>query len=418
MRKFWLVSVSMGYGHQRTAFPLSRFALRWVQANEYPEIPQRDKIIWKRAKDFYESLSRLKNVKFFGPILFSFLDFFQKIPPFYPKKDWTKPNFMLKQNYSLIKRGWGRDLIERLKRENPFVPFVSTFFTPAFMAEVFNYPGPIFCIVCDADIARTWAPLDPLKSKIKYFVPTERVAERLQLYGVKRENIFFTGFPLPLDNAKGAPENLKMRILNLDPKGKFLKKYKDLVEKKIGKLPKISSRPLTILFSIGGAGAQKEIALEAFRQLQKEIQTQEIRFIVSVGTREDLKRFFEKKIEKKPLGFSLLFGSTIKEYFEKFNNALKTIDILWTKPSELSFYSALGIPILIAPPIGSQEEFNLRWLQNSGYGILQRDVRYFRDWFFDWLNEGYFAEMAFEAFLEGERFGTEKIRKILLQYAI
>jgi len=69
-------------------------------------------------------------------------------------------------------------------------PLVSAFYNPAFMAEYFNYPGDIYCIVCDADISRAWAPLHPRQSRIKYFAPTQRVAERLKFYGVKEENIF------------------------------------------------------------------------------------------------------------------------------------------------------------------------------------------------------------------------------------
>jgi len=63
-------------------------------------------------------------------------------------------------------------------------------FTPAFMAEYFRYPGDIYCVVCDADISRSWAPLIPDKTKIKYCVPNERTKERLLLYGVNDNNIF------------------------------------------------------------------------------------------------------------------------------------------------------------------------------------------------------------------------------------
>jgi len=92
---------------------------------------------------------------------------------------------------------------------------------------------------------------------------------------------------------------------------------------------------------------------------------------------------------------------------------LRKTDILWTKPSELSFYSALGIPIIAAPPLGSQERANLRWLLKSGYGTFQENPKYTREWLFDWLEKGYLAEAAFEAFLEGEREGTFEIERII-----
>jgi hypothetical protein len=69
------------------------------------------------------------------------------------------------------------------------IPYISAFHNTAFMAEYFNYSGDIFCIVCDTDIARSWAPLHPKQSKIKYFTPNKRTTERLISYGVKKKYI-------------------------------------------------------------------------------------------------------------------------------------------------------------------------------------------------------------------------------------
>ncbi len=46
----------------------------------------------------------------------------------------------------------------------------------------------------------------------------------------------------------------------------------------------------------------------------------------------------------------IVWGSTLEEYFAAFTQCMRTTDILWTKPSELSFYCGLGIPIIMAPP--------------------------------------------------------------------
>ncbi len=406
----WVISVAMGYGHQRTAFPLREITKeRIIKANDYPGIPKRDRAIWENTRKFYEAISRFERFPVFGKIAFFIFDSFQKISKFYPKRDLRKPTFTLKRIYSLLKRGWGRHLIENLKKKDPKIPLISTFFTPAFMAEYFGYEGQIFCVVCDTDISRTWAPLNPETSKIKYFAPTERVKERLELYGVKRENIFLTGYPLPKENVKNALEDLKYRILNLDPKKRFFQKYKDLVEIKLGKLPQNSDHPLTLLFSVGGAGAQKEIGYFIFQSLKEEIKKGKIRLILSAGIKKEVFQFFKKKTQ----GTEIIFGRNIEDYFEKFNKALRKTDILWTKPSELSFYSALGIPIIIAPPLGSQERANLRWLLKSGYGMCQENPKYTKEWLFDWLEKGYLAEAAFEAFLEGKRKGTFEIERII-----
>lgn len=292
------------------------------------------------------------------------------------------------------------------------------------MAEFFNYPGEIFCVVCDADISRTWAPINPGTSKIKYFAPTERVVERLKLYGVRSENIFLTGYPLPLENIgsekmETLKEDLRHRILNLDPQKKYFEKYKILVEESLGALSEKSDHPLTIMFSVGGAGAQKEIAIQIVKSLRERIKRGEIKIILSAGIREKVKEYFEKEIGQELFltnldqNVEILYQEKIENYFKEFNQKLRKTDILWTKPSELSFYAALGLPIIIAPPIGSQEEFNKRWLLKSGFGALEENPSYTDQWLFDWLNRGYLAEAAMEGFVEGEKLGTINIQKII-----
>lgn len=420
-QKAWIISVNMGYGHQRTAFSLRDLAFegKIINANDYQGILEKDRKIWEIARRFYEFISRFSRIPFIGSNFFLLYDRFQKILTFYPKRNLSESNFTLRQIYSLFKKGWGKDLIEKIKVQNLRLksnsPIISTFFIPAFMAEFFNYPGEIFCVVCDVDIARNWAPLNPNKSKIKYFVPTERVMERLKLYGIKEENIFFTGYPLPPGNIGGEnleilKEDLRYRLLNLDPERRYFKKYKILIEKYLGKLPTKPNHPLTIMFSLGGAGVQKEIGIKILKSLKEKIQKDKIKIIISIGIKEKIKEYFERKIKNK---IEIIFEKEIENYFQRFNHSLRKTDILWTKPSELSFYSALGIPIIITPPVGSHEEFNKRWLLKSGFGIFQENPNYSSEWLFDWLKKGYFAEMAMESFIEGEKLGTLNIQKII-----
>ena len=450
-QKAWIISVNMGYGHQRTAFPLRDLCEgKIINANDYEGIPGRDKTIWEGTRKFYEFISRFSRIPLIGRTVFSIYDQFQKILTFYPKRDLSKPNIQLKQIFSLIRGGWGKDLIEKLKIKNRVsiygnegedenevliaheklknsLPIISTFFLPAFMAEFFDYPGEIFCMVCDADISRAWVPFNPKESRIKYFAPTERVAERLKLYGVKDENIFFTGYPLPsenigTENLEILKDDLKHRLFNLDPKRKYFEKYKILIETHLGKLPEKTDHPLTVLFSIGGAGIQKEIALKIIKNLFDEIKSGHLRIILSAGIKEKVKNYFEEKIKnsviKNCLGknIEILYCEKIEDYFKEFNQKLRKTDILWTKPSELSFYSALGIPIIIAPPVGSQEEFNMRWLLKSGFGISQENPNYANQWLFDWLEQGYLAEASMQGFIEGEKLGTFKISQIIQEF--
>ena len=403
----WLVDVNMGYGHQRTAYPLKSLAIgeKIINANSYEGIPSTDRKTWKTSQKFYEFISRFKKVPLVGDLAFSIFDAFQKILSFYPKRDLSAPNFALRQTYSLFKKGWGKDLIERLGK-NP-APLISTFFIPAFMAEFFNYPGEIFCVVCDADISRSWAPLNPQKSKIKYFAPTERVVERLKLYGIRTGNIFLTGYPLPAENIEYSKQDLKQRILNLDPQKKYFEKYETLIKNTLGDLPQKSDHPLTIMFAIGGAGAQKEIGDKILKRLAPKIKTGEIKIIISAGTKKEVKEYFDGR------NAEIIFGQDINDYFQKFNQALRKTDILWTKPSELSFYTSLGLPIIIAPFIGSQENFNQEWLLELGSARIQKNPDYTEQWLFDELNSGWFAEAAMQGFIEGEKMGTFNIQKII-----
>ena len=450
----WIVSVDMGYGHRRTAYPLKNLAFegKIINANSYQGIPEKDRKIWESQRKSYEFISSFKRVPLIGEFSFAVFNEFQKIHSFYPKRDLSRPSIQLKYTHSLIKKGWGKHLIEKLKDrshwpdKNP-PPMINTFFIPAFMAEFFNYPGEIFCVVCDADISRAWAPLNPLASKIKYFAPTPRVVERLKLYGVKQNNIFLTGYPLPqeiigTDELEVLKHDLRYRLLNLDSRRKYFRQYKALIREYLGDFPEKSNlprvktkflargHPLTLMFTVGGAGAQKEIGSRILKSLAKKIKVGEVRLILVAGIREKVKDYFAKNIKKlgledylgasidrahNELGalIEILFAKDMESYFQNFNQTLRTTDILWTKPSELSFYTALGLPIIIAPPIGYQENFNQEWLLKLGSGLVQKNPDYTGEWLFDWLDSGLLAEAAMQGFVEGEKLGTLNIKKIL-----
>ena len=199
-KKAWVVAVDMGYGHQRAASALRRFAFKGkiVNADLYPGIPPMDKLLWKEIRTLYEIISRFKKVPVIGDLVFAlFIDQFQEIKEFYPKTQGIEPpTLQLRQIYRLLsERNWGRHLISVLNK-NP-MPLVTTFSVIAFMAEHWGYKGPILLVETDSDVARSWAPLQPAKSKIVYCAPTERVVERLKSYGVPHSKIFLTGFPLP-----------------------------------------------------------------------------------------------------------------------------------------------------------------------------------------------------------------------------
>ncbi len=421
-QKAWVVTVDMGYGHQRAAYPLKEIAYgKIITANNYTGIPQKDKMIWEGSRAFYEFISRFKRIPLIGEAAFDLYDKFQAIPQFYPKRDLSKSNIQLEQTFRLFKKQqWGKHLFDKLAKKP--LPFVTTFFITSMMAEFYNYPGEIYCVLCDADISRTWVPPKPKESRIIYLASNKRVMERLKLYGVRPEKIYLTGFPLPDENVgddlSRVKQDLGRRLIHLDPQKIFISQYRHSLQPTFrDKLKLKQSRPLTITFCVGGAGAQRELGIEIAKSLSKEIKEGKIKLNLVAGINKDVSKYFQNEIGvlklKNSKNVSVLYEPTKNNYFRSFNKCLRNTDILWTKPSELSFYCALGLPIIIAPPIGSQEIFNQKWLLSIGAGINQEDPKYAKEWLWDWIASGWLAEAAMEGFVEAPRYGTYNVEKII-----
>ena len=188
-------------------------------------------------------------------------------------------------------------------------------------------------------------------------------------------------------------------------------------------MPKKSNHPLTVTFAVGGAGAQREVGGKILNCLSEKIIKGEIRINLIAGVHHNVNKYFKETVKEAKLnkylgtGVRILFEPNKMEYFKKFNNWLRTTDILWTKPSELSFYSGLGLPIIMSKPIGSQEDFNRKYLINLGAGMDQLDLKYIDEWLFDWINSGRLAEAAAQGFLEAPKSGIFNIEKILAKQA-
>jgi len=419
----WLVTVDMGYGHQRAAYPLARVARGGViNANHYPGMPDSDRQVFADLERFYNAVSRFKKVPLLGPLAFRVYDRFQAIPPFDPRKDLSRPTLQVRGATRLIRRrNWGRSLVESLwARER--LPYLSTFFSTAHMADLHGYPGPIFCVICDADCSRDWVAADPRASRIFYFAPTPRVVERLKLYGVPPERILLTGFPLPEENL-GYPgfevlrADTAARLAALDPERRFLGPNAEQVLAALApdNPPVRPARPLTVLFAVGGAGVQADIGLAAASLQAGRTRGGQSRLVKVAGVSDRVRQMFREGLQGAGLrelegrGLEILYEPDKQRYFQSFNQVLRTTDILWTKPSELSFYTALGLPVLMAPTIGSQEDFNREWLLGLESGIDQGDMRNFESWFFELLGSGAFARAAFNGFSRAPRLGTYNI---------
>jgi len=425
--KAYVVAVTMGYGHLRPAYALKDIAEGGIiSADDYPGIPESDKKMWETIQNAYHFISRFKRVPILGDAAFSIMDHMQEIAGFYPRRDLAKPIWQLRATYKTIeKKNWGKHLILKLNAKP--LPLVTTFFTIAHMAEYWGYKGKIYCVVTDTDISRSWVALNPKTSRIIYCAPSQRVSERLKLYGINPKQIFLTGFPLPKENLDHdvsltiLKKDMAYRMINLDPQGHYLKVHGHHVAERMGRktLPKKSNHPLTITFAVGGAGAQREIGAKIVRSLRRKILRGDVRVNLIAGVHQEARDYFKKTITECDLdsefgkNVRIQFAKNKQTYFEQFNKILRTTDMLWTKPSELSFFAALGLPIIIAPPIGSQEDYNKEWLLALDAGIPQENPDYTNEWLFDWLNSGFLAKAAMAGFREGFQFGTFNIEKLV-----
>ena len=108
-------------------------------------------------------------------------------------------------------------------------------------------------------------------------------------------------------------------------------------------------------------------------------------------------------------GVDIVLAPTLEEYFPAFNALLAETDILWTKPSELTFFSALGLPLIFSPPVGVHERYNRRWAIENGPGLKQRDPLHAAYWLREWLNEGTLAAAAWYGFLRMPKFGLYQV---------
>jgi len=174
-------------------------------------------------------------------------------------------------------------------------------------------------------------------------------------------------------------------------------------------------RPLELTFAVGGAGAQREIGALILRRLEASIKSGKIKFNLVAGSRADVNEYFKKAVLNLGLNDNdnvrIIYHPQKMEYFRLFNLCLRKTDILWTKPSELSFYTGLGLPIIMSEPVGAQEKFNREWLLSIGAAFDEINPEFVNEWLFDWLDDGRLARASLNAYLHAGHQGVKNIEK-------
>ena len=432
-----VVAIEMGLGHLRAADTLARaLGVPLLHVDRAPLAGDAERRRWARSRRFYETVSRLSQRPLAGAPLRGVLSALTHIPHLHPQRDLSRPSLTLRFLEAQVARGLGAGLVAALARDG--APLLTTFFAPALIADRLGQ-GPVHCLVTDADIARVWVPSHPDRTRIHYFAPTERALRRLTAYGVPAAQIQLTGFPLP-DELVGGPSlprlraNLAARLERLDPAGVFRDQHREELAHFLGPLPGRPPQAPMLTFAVGGAGAQADLARQFMPSLRSEIEAGRLRLTLLAGVRRSVADAFTALVARTGLaghpGVRVAFADAppsngvppggaragveapadaLDAYFRTCNAVLAETDILWTKPSEMTFYGALGLPLLFSWPVGAQERYNRRWAIESGAGLKQRDPRFAGEWIAEWLASGTLASAAWSGFMRLPKFGLYRI---------
>jgi hypothetical protein len=418
-----VVSVAMGYGHLRAAMPLAEVMdVPLLRADEPPLAEVRERNLWKWMLGGHSLLSKPLPLPVLGTQLKSLgMDWLTRIAPLYPQRDQSRPDLGALAFDVLAALGLGRGVVDYLKRED--VPLLTTFYAPALAADLAGLRR-IYCVVTDSDVQRVWVAREPRESNIHYLAPSYRVVRRLRAYGVPSERITLTGFPLP-PSLLGGPDSalarsrLAERMVRLDPEGSFRSLHGPDLERLVGPMPRRVDRPLRLVFAVGGAGIQVELADEFLRSLADWVRQERLQITLVAGMRDSVAGRLRRAVQDAGLGqyagrrVRVLHEPQFEDYYAAFNDAVGEADLLWTKPSELSFYGALGLPLVLAPPVGIHERYNRRYLRRFGIGLKQERASHARGWLGEWLADGTLAGAAWSGFLRMPKEGTWRIAAAL-----
>jgi hypothetical protein len=411
-----VVAVEMGLGHLRAGAAVAdALGQPLLQADRDPLADEAEQRIWRRTRRWYEGLTRLSQLRVVGPPLRALVGGITHIPHLHPGRDLSAPTMSTRFLDRLVRRGLGRGVVDVLQRDG--MPLFSTFFATALAADHHGCPN-VSCLVTDTDAARAWVASDPARSRIRYLAPSDRVVRRLRAYGVPSDRIQLTGFPLPHELV-GGPElgvlrrNLVRRIGHLDPGAVFRDSHREELERRLGGTPVPDGAAPLLVFAVGGAGAQAELPEQFLPSLRDAIIAGRLRLALMAGTRVAVAERFRELFRRHGLGGHagalVVVEPELGAYFKVCNALLGEADILWTKPSEMTFYGALGLPLVLSAPVGAQEVANRRWAVEQGAGLAQRDPRYAGEWIREWLENGTLAGAAWSGFTRLPKRGLYRI---------
>ncbi len=408
----WVVSAPLGQGVDILTQACSDLAHEGfvLRADNYPGISHHDKALWEHLQEQPSLLASLSNIPFVGRPLRGLLErVVHRLPSRYPHREQANWNRRLIEFYYCLQhQHLGRDFIQHLARKP--LPLVTSSQVLAFSAEVHAYPGPIYLVCHAADPSRAWAPLNPANTRIQYLVPTQMAQDRLLAYGVPATNIHHFGFPLAPEaiSSKGLPADVEARITRLDPDQIF----------RPHKRPSGAHKPLT-LGLVADSGWRTGDLIRLFEGAGKAIRNGELIIHLFTGTNTDRAHSIEaiarNQTLHRHLGSSLVVHAheTSSTAFTSFTKALPSIDILWSAASPWVFYAGLGIPLIVQPPIGGQEEARYAWIRGVQAGLPPLELSTVSEWLLDWRRSGGLARLAWNGYGSAPSMGHARLQALI-----
>lgn len=374
-RKYIVTTALMGFGHLRAAHNIAGYShAPLVRVDKEPYVRGRDKFVWTNTQRVHTYASRDAESK--NSLLYNWFENLMRLPDDHRPPPLTESKLVL-----LMKNlGLGEKFFHSLGGEHPTL--LHTFYLQAMISVYRRYPGKNFLLLCDTDFHRVWVPLNSGEQNLEYFVPAAGSADRLMSYGVPSDRIHITGFPLPV--ACTGTRDLSLLSANME------------IRKK--RLTRVSTVPLTVMFPFSGAGAYSHVLAELVKSLLDFIREGSVRLIVACGNNGHALQNAENLFLNYGLDESefaeIMFDPDIFRAFDSFNSALKSVDVIVTKPGELIFYAALGIPIVFLPPIGGHEAKNREYLFENKCAVDMPAVSDFPRWLMDSRRNETLLEMA------------------------
>lgn len=414
-----MVAAELGLGHLRAARPLAAaLGVPTVYADRVPLCEPHEQRMWEGVRQAYRWGVASSQLPVMGRSMRRLVDAATMIPPLYMYRDFAGPSVAARSIDAMIRAGLGRRLIDRLQETG--APLLTTFYLPAIVADRAGVQS-IFCVVTDADVSRIWAPCDPRESRIRYLVPSPRVVRRLRSIGVPREHIAYTGFPLPPALVGGEElgtlrRTLAARLVRLDPKGRFRAQAQSEELLALAHTAHEHEKQPPLVTITAGAAGSRAGRFEAFvPAVRHAVVAGAIRLALVAGVRADLARRYHAMLRRNYMdrfigrGIEILIADHHEQYFDRFDELLSRTDVLWTRPNELVFYTGLGLPLIVTPPVGVHERFNRRFALEEAVAVKQRRPAQLPARIHEWLKDGTLAAAAWRGYLRMPKFGTERI---------